>query len=43
MTNVTEKLYRICFMRIRYLLFLIDNNNNHETVKGLNPGVISKG
>ena len=29
MTNVTEKLYRICFMRIRYLLFLI-NNNNHR-------------
>ena len=30
MTNVTEKLYRICFMRIRYLLFLINNNNNHR-------------
>ena len=29
MTNVTEKLYRICFMRIRYLLFLINNNNHH--------------
>ena len=24
MTNVTEKLYRICFMSIRYLLFLIN-------------------
>ena len=30
MTNVTEKLDRICFMRIRYLLFLINNNNHHH-------------
>ena len=30
MTNVTEKFDRICFMRIRYLLFLINNNNNHR-------------
>ena len=30
MTNVTEKLDRICFMRIRYLLFLINNNNHHR-------------
>ena len=30
MTNVTEKFYRICFMRIRYLLFLINNNNHHR-------------
>ena len=30
MTNVTEKLDRICFMRIRYLLFLINNNHHHR-------------
>ena len=30
MTNVTEKLYRICFMRIRYLLFLINNHHHHR-------------
>ena len=30
MTNVTEKLDRICFMKIRYLLFLINNNHHHR-------------
>ena len=30
MTNVTEKLNQICFMRIRYLLFLINNNHRHH-------------
>ena len=30
MTNVTEKLDRICFMRIRYLLCLINNNHHHR-------------
>ena len=30
MTNVTEKLNQICFMRIRYLPFLINNNNHHH-------------
>ena len=30
MTNVTEKLDRICFMRMRYLMFLIDHNKHHR-------------
>ena len=30
MTNVTEKIDRICFMRIRYLLFLINHHYHHH-------------